>query len=82
MLISERFGDKNTHFNMGDLESKTVQIKKLDFILQVTVHQKLSILLDNFNTDRIQRDVWDFNVISCNPFPKLLRITQQTVVTN
>lgn len=67
---------------MGDLVSNTVQIKKLDFILQMTVHQQLSILLANLNIDVIQRDVFYFNVISRNLVPNLLKTTQQMVVTN
>lgn len=66
---------------MGDFISKTVQIKKLDFILQMTIHQQHSILLANLNID-IQRDVFDFNVISHNFVPKLLKTSRQMVMTN
>lgn len=77
MIISEWFRDKNTHFNLGDLISKTVQIKKLDFIVQMRIDQQLSILLANLNSDVIQQVVFYFNVISWHPVPRLLKTTQQ-----
>lgn len=57
VIISECFGDKNTYFNVGDLVSRkspTVQIKKLNFMLQMIIDQQLSILLANLNTDANQ----------------------------
>lgn len=39
VIISECFGDKNTYFNVRDLVSKTVPIKKLDFIPQMIIDQ-------------------------------------------
>lgn len=63
MTISSCFGDKSTHLSMGGLVSKTVQIKKLDFILRMILDQQLSISLANLNTDVSQGVVFYFNVI-------------------